>query len=196
MSTDLEWLRDNKDLIVGELGEDASLIQELEQELQLAAETPSPLLHDGAAPSASKWAGKLEECRMVDPSLPPAPAPAAPAGQSSSGGGHARDAWLRETDPATGYPYWYNTETGDSCWEHEVAEPPPRTTARAPDVPPVSRQPTSVTERRANQERGDDDLSSSDDGDDDDGDDDDDCCCCLGRPKPRSQYKAIELHGS
>ena len=196
MSTDLEWLRDNKDLIVGELGEDASLIQELEQELQLAAETPSPLLHDGAAPSASKWAGKLEECRMVDPSLPPAPAPApaAPAGQSSSGGGHARDAWLRETDPATGYPYWYNTETGDSCWEHEVAEPP-RTTARAPDVPPVSRQPTSVTERRANQERGNDDLSSSSDGDDDD-DDDDDCCCCLGRPKPRSQYKAIELHGS
>lgn len=35
--------------------------------------------------------------------------------------------WAKYDDPATGYPYWYNTVTGLSCWE----EPPALAAARA-----------------------------------------------------------------
>ena len=68
----------------------------------------------------------------LDAFLPPpaattaAPPPAPPP---------ARSAWLKATDPASGAPYWYNEETGESSWT-----PPPG----APVPPPAGPPPTQV----------------------------------------------------
>jgi len=56
------------------------------------------------------------------PGMETAPPPAPPP---------ARSAWLKATDPASGAPYWYNEETGESSWT-----PPPGVPVPPPAGPP------------------------------------------------------------
>ena len=222
---DLAWLRDNRHLLVGDLGEDESMLEALEDELRRAGReaTPSPL-HAveprpaepaSSASSSSTWAGQLERLRMVDARPPPSldrrgagEGSGAERGEAAAepGGG-----WVRATDPDSGYDYFYDPATGASAWAHELRpdpnDPTPRTTTAPAPSPrggvPARRPTTTVVERRPREHAADDDGGSDggyddDDSADDDDDDDDDecCCCCFGAPKPKHPYKAIELHAS
>ena len=210
---DLAWLRDNRHLLVGDLGEDESMLEALEDELRRAGReaTPSPL-HAveprpaepaSSASSSSTWAGQLERLRMVDAKPPPSP--------DEGGGADPGGGWVRATDPESGYDYFYDPATGASAWAHELRpdpnDPTPRTTTAPAPSPrggvPARRPTTTVVERRPREHAADDDGGSDggyddDDSADDDDDDDDDecCCCCFGAPKPKHPYKAIELHAS
>ena len=210
---DLAWLRDNRHLLVGDLGEDESMLEALEDELRRAGReaTPSPL-HAveprpaepaSSASSSSTWAGQLERLRMVDAQPPPSP--------DEGGGAERGGGWVRATDPESGYDYFYDPATGASAWAHELRpdpnDPTPRTTTAPAPSPrggvPARHATTTVVERRPREHAADDDGGSDggyddDDSADDDDDDDDDecCCCCFGAPKPKHPYKAIELHAS
>ena len=215
---DLAWLRDNRHLLVGDLGEDESMLEALEDELRRAGReaTPSPL-HAveprpaepaSSASSTSTWAGQLERLRMVDAKPPPSPDR---RGAGEGGGAEPGGGWVRATDPDSGYDYFYDPATGASAWAHEIRpdpnDPTPRTTTAPAPSPrggvPARHATTTVVERRPREHAVDDDGGSDggyddDDSADDDDDDDDDecCCCCFGAPKPKHPYKAIELHAS
>jgi len=80
---DLAWLRDNRHLLVGDLGEDESMLEALEDELRRAGReaTPSPLHAVEPRPDELRRAG-----REATPSPLHAvePRPAEPASSASS----------------------------------------------------------------------------------------------------------------
>lgn len=62
------------------------------------------------------------------PNMPAAPAPAVPdAGGMAAGGtaGEVDAAWVEVDNPEVGRPYFWNTVTGETTWDHPLAEPLP-----------------------------------------------------------------------
>jgi len=164
---DLAWLRDNRHLLVGDLGEDESMLEALEDELRRAGReaTPSPLHAVEPRPDELRRAGR-EATPSPLHAVEPRPAEPASSASSSStwagqlerlrmvdakpppspdrrgagegGGAEPGGGWVRATDPDSGYDYFYDPATGASAWAHEIRPDPNDPTPRTTTAPAPS----------------------------------------------------------